>query len=99
MATAVVGVSVGPVLMPSTGAPSSNVISERSHRRESMVRSTDDIMRNLGRTSQLPQATGSIIRKASVVSQPFDPSESDAFEIEEDEISDVIGLVANNLWS
>ena len=56
-------------------------------------------MSHLGRTSQMPQATGSIIRKASVVSQPVDPSESDAFEIEDDEISDLIGLVANNFWS
>ena len=99
MTTAVVGVSVGSVLMPSTGAPSSNVIFERSHRRESTVRNTDDIMSNLGRTSPMPQATGSIIRKAPVASQPVDPSESDAFEIEDDEISDLIGLVANNLWS
>ena len=99
MATAVVGVSVWPVLMASTGAPSSNLISERSHRRESTVRNTDDIMSNLGRTSQLPQATGSIIRKALVASQTVDPSESDASEREDDEISDLIGLVANNLWS
>ena len=99
MATAVVGVSVGPVPMPSIGAPSFNAISERSHRRESTVRSTDDIMSNLGRTSQMPQATGSIIRKAPVASQPVDPSESDAFDIEDDEFSDLIGLVANNLWS
>ena len=99
MATAVVGVSVGPVLMPTIGAPSSNVIPERSHRRESTVRNTDDIMSNLGRTSPMPQATGSIIRKAPVASLPVDPSESDAFEIEDDEISDLIGLVANNLWT
>ena len=91
---------VGPVPMPSFGTPSSNVSATTLHRVQSSVRSTDDFMSILGRSSQMPQAPVSIVRTTPVVTnESIDPSESDEFELADDNISDLIGLVANNLWS
>ncbi len=63
------------------------------------ARSTDDVMNNLGIASQLPQAPVSLARTIrNVSSKSIYIRESDEFEIEDD-LSDLIELMANNLWS
>ena len=48
----------------------------------------------------MPQAPVSIARTMPVVTNELiDPSKSDEFETADDNINDLIGLVANNLWS
>ena len=56
-------------------------------------------MSTLGRMLQMHHAPVSLARATSVVSRKsIDPSESDELEIADDNISDFIGLVVNNLW-
>lgn len=91
---------VGPVPMPSFDAASSSVSANTLPRVQTVVRSTDDFMSTLARSSQMPQAAAMIAWTSPVVSRELmDSSESDKLQTADDEINALIGLVANNLWN
>ena len=89
---------VGPVPMPSFETTSSRVSANTLPRVQTVVRSTDDFMSTLGRSSKMPQAAATIAWISPVdFRESMDTDESDELETAEDDINDLIGLVANNL--
>lgn len=74
------------------------VNSEKLYDSKSTVQSTDDIMSNLGRSSQMPGAPLSFSRTQPSAFIPIDPNERNEVDEEDDGIDDLIGLVANKLF-
>ncbi len=95
-----VALGAGPVPMPSFDTTSSRASATTLPRVQTTVRDTDDFMSSLGNSSQMPQATTTMAWTSPVVScHSMESSETDELQTADDDINDLIGFVAKNLWN